>query len=131
MRVRLFLRLFSTFPGGWPGAGLLLMRLVAGVTLVSRGIVGLRGEPPLENAILHALSAGAGLLLLAGFLTPFAGILAAVIELWLAFSQPGDALPHILLITLSIALTLVGPGAWSADARLFGWKRIDIRNPKR
>ena len=131
MRVRLFLRLFSTFPGGWSGAGLLLMRLVAGITLVSRGIVGFRAEPQFENAILYALSTGAGLLLLAGFLTPFAGVLAAVIELWHAISQPGDTLPHILLITLAIASTLVGPGSWSVDARLFGWKRIDIRNLKK
>jgi putative oxidoreductase len=125
------LRLFSTFPRGWPGTGLLLMRLVAGITLVSRGIVGLWGEPQLESAVLHVLSTGAGILLLAGFWTPFAGILAAVIELWFAFLQPMDALAHILLVTLGIALALVGPGAWSVDARLFGWKRIDIRKPKK
>jgi putative oxidoreductase len=106
------------------------MRLVAGITLVSRGIVGLWGEPQLERAILHILPTGAGMLLLAGLWTPIAGVLAAVIELWNAFSRPGDALTHILLITLAIALALVGPGAWSVDARLFGWKRIDIRSRK-
>jgi putative oxidoreductase len=124
-------RLFSTFAGGWSGAGLLLMRLVAGITLVSRGIVGLQGEPQLERAITHVLSTGAGILLLAGLWTPIAGVVAAVIELWHTFSQPGDALTHIMLATLAIALALVGPGAWSVDARLFGWKRIDIRNPKK
>jgi putative oxidoreductase len=106
------------------------MRLVAGIILVSRGIVGLRAEPQLERAILYALSGGAGILLLAGFWTPLAGVMAAVIELWCAFLQPMDALAHILLVTLGIALALVGPGAWSVDARLFGWKRIDIRKPK-
>ena len=124
-------RLFSTFAGGWSGIGLLLMRLVAGITLVGRGVVGLWGEPQFGRAVLQILSTGAGILLLAGFWTPFAGVLAAVIELWYAFSQPGDALTHIMLATLAIALTLVGPGAWSVDARLFGWKRIDIRNPKK
>jgi hypothetical protein len=58
------------------------------------------------------------------------GALAAVIESWCAFSQPGDPLTHILLVTLGAALALVGPGAWSVDARLFGWKRINIRNRK-
>ena len=125
------LRLFSAFPRGWPGTGLLLMRLVAGIILVSRGITGLRGEPHFERAMLHALSTGAGILLLAGFWTPFAGVLAALIELWCAFSDPMDAVAHILLVTLGIALALLGPGAWSVDARLFGWKRIDIRNPKK
>ena len=107
------------------------MRLVAGITLISRGIAVLMGTPQLERAILHVLSIGAGILLLAGLWTPIAGVLAAVIELWHTLSQTGDALTHILLITLAIALALVGPGAWSVDARLFGWKRIDIRNPKK
>jgi len=124
-------RLFSTFIRGWPGVGLLLIRLVAGITLVSRGIVGLQGAPQSERAITHVLSAGAGILLLAGLWTPIAGVLAAVIELWHTFSHPGDALTHIMLATLAIAVALVGPGAWSVDARLFGWKRIDIRNPKK
>jgi uncharacterized membrane protein YphA (DoxX/SURF4 family) len=112
------------------------MRLVAGITLISRGIVVLMEAPQLERAMLHVLSAGAGMLLLAGLWTPIAGVVAAAIELWHAFArhtlaQPGDALTHIMLATLAIALVLVGPGAWSVDARLFGWKRIEIRNPKR
>ena len=109
------------------------MRLVAGFTLVDHGIIRLRGEPPLERVIVYVvyvLATGAGILLLAGLWTPFAGALSAVIELWCAFSQPGDPLTHILLVTLGAALALVGPGAWSVDARLFGWKRIDIRNRK-
>jgi putative oxidoreductase len=105
------------------------MRLVAGITLVSRGIAGLQGEPQFERAILLILASGAGILLLAGLWTPIAGVLAAVIEIWHIFSQPGDASVHIMLATLAIALALIGPGAWSVDARLFGWKRIDIRKP--
>jgi putative oxidoreductase len=134
--VRLLPRLFSTFDRGWSGAGLLLMRLVAGITLVSRGIIVLRGEPQLGSTILHVLSAGAGIFLLAGLWTPIAGVIAAVFELWHifarhSFAQPGDSLTHVMLATLAIALALVGPGAWSVDARLFGWKRIDIGNPVR
>ena len=106
------------------------MRVVAGITLVSRGSVGLWGQPEPGRAILQILSAGAGILLLAGLWTPVAGLLAAVIELCCAFSPAGDMLTHILLMTLTIASALAGPGAWSVDARLFGWKRIDIRNLK-
>jgi hypothetical protein len=38
----------------------------------------------------------------------------------------GDALVHALLATLGAALALMGPGAWSLDAWLSGWRRIHI-----
>jgi len=76
--------------------------------------------------MLDVLAIVAGILLIAGLWTPIVGVLVVAIELWHAFSQPGDPMTHILLATLGASLALLGPGAWSADARLFGWKRIDI-----
>ena len=106
------------------------MRLVAGIALVAHGITTLRGGPPIGPAILDVLAAGAGTLLLAGLWTPFAGAFVAVIALWNTCSQPGDPWTNIMLGTLGAAVALLGPGAWSVDARLFGWKRIDIRDPQ-
>jgi putative oxidoreductase len=124
-------RLFSTFARGWPGAGLLFMRLVAGIAIINLGITRLRGGSPIEPAILLVPAACAAILLLTGLWTPIAGALVAIIELWAAFSLSGDPWTHILLATLGAALALLGPGAWSVDARLFGWKRIPIRERQR
>jgi hypothetical protein len=38
---------------------------------------------------------------------------------------PGDKWVWLLLGTAGAALTMLGPGLWSIDARLFGWKRIE------
>ena len=119
-------RLFSTFACGWPGAGLLFMRLVAGVSLIGHGLTRLRTGPPMEPAILEIFAIAAGILLLAGLWTPISGALVAIFGFWNAISQPGDPWANIFLGTIGAALALVGPGAWSVDARLFGWKRIDV-----
>ncbi len=106
------------------------MRLAAGIALIVHGMAALRDGPPLGSAILHVATTGAGILLLAGLWTPIAGAFVAVIALWLAFSHPGDPWSCIMLGTLGAALALLGPGGWSIDAYLFGWKRIDLRDRK-
>lgn len=102
------------------------MRLVAGSALIAHGAAILLSRPPAGPFILNLLEAAAGLLLLAGLWTPIAGALATIIEIWRALSYPADPWIHLLLGTLGAALAMIGPGIWSVDARLFGWKRIDI-----
>jgi uncharacterized membrane protein YphA (DoxX/SURF4 family) len=123
-------RLFSTFAHGAPGLALLLMRLVAGITLIDRGITRLWSHPSILLAVLSVIGIGAGLLLLAGLWTPVVGTLVAVISVWKIFLLLENLWIYILLATLGAALALLGPGAWSVDARLFGWKRIDIGDRK-
>ena len=102
------------------------MRLVAGVTLIDRGVTRLWSDPPMLLTVLSVFTIGAGLLLLIGLWTPIAGTLVASIEVWKLFLHAGDPWIYILSGTLSAALAMLGPGAWSIDARLFGWKRIDL-----
>lgn len=104
------------------------MRLVAGAALLDLAVPKLRMASPIVTVVLAVLSGVAGILLLAGLWTAVAGALVVVMELWNAFSQSGDPWLHIVLATLAAGLALLGPGAFSVDARLFGWKRIDIRD---
>ena len=118
-------RLYSTFAGGWPGTGLLLMRLVIGSALVVRAASKLWIDPPLNVTIPAVLAIGAGILLIAGLWTPIAGTSVALIEIWKIIMLSGDKWVWLLLGTAGAALAMLGPGLWSVDARLFGWKRIE------
>jgi putative oxidoreductase len=121
-------RLFSTFARGWPGAGLVLLRLVAGTTLIAHGIQKIQTVQPMEQAILEILLIGDGALLVAGLWTPIAGSLVVILGLWDTLAQHGNLSSYVLLASVGAALALLGPGAWSFDAWLFGWKRIDIQS---
>ena len=122
-------RLFSTFARGLPGIGLLILRVVAGIAVCVDGANALRAGS-IGTLIPHILAAAAGILLLIGLWTPIAGTVVALVELWIAFSPHSDPWISILLAALGAALALLGPGAWSVDARLFGWKRIEIPDRK-
>jgi uncharacterized membrane protein YphA (DoxX/SURF4 family) len=103
------------------------MRVVAAAALGVNGINSLSTQFQLGSATISVMQLVSGLLLLAGLWTPLAGLLVVVLEAWQFLARPHDPWPHILLATLCGALALLGPGAWSADARLYGWRRVDIR----
>ena len=107
-----------------------MLRLVSASALFVRALPVLRNGGPSELTALGLVALVIGVLLLAGLWTPVAGAVLMVVSFWRAATVPGDPWALILLGTLGGALVLLGPGAWSIDARLFGWKRIDVRERK-
>lgn len=119
-------RLFSTFACGWPGVGLLLIRTAVGVSLIASGIVRFRSGQAPQLTILDILTIADGVLVMVGLWTPVAGSLVVILAAWSILAQHANLYSTVLSAVIGAGLAIIGPGAWSLDARLFGWKRIDL-----
>jgi uncharacterized membrane protein YphA (DoxX/SURF4 family) len=100
------------------------MRLTVGFALAYGAGSTLLSSPPIPMAILSVLLVTAGILLTVGFCTPIVGTLAALVAIYRLLTMPADRMVYFLIASLAAALAMLGPGLWSVDARLFGWKRI-------
>lgn len=125
-------KLFSAFPRGWPGVGLLLLRGLVSFTLAAEAAAYTStAKMSVVGWIVVALSLASAACLLAGFMTPVAAI--AVTAGASAFALSGPLPATIELVVLGIAIALLGPGAFSVDARMFGRREILLpgsRTPK-
>ena len=68
---------------------------------------------------------GAGILLIAVLWTPIAGASVALTEIWKVLMLPGDKWLRLVMGTAGASLAMLGPGLWSVDVRLYGWKRLE------
>ncbi|MGA9553381.1 MAG: hypothetical protein WBR30_14120 [Candidatus Sulfotelmatobacter sp.] len=129
-------RPYSRFPGSWPGLGLLLLRAAIGLTLVVQGIVYLAAVQDVGIAVFAAcgLAILSGVALVVGFLAPVACALAILVTLGVAVLPPAagswnlfSGTPLIFdLLIMALVSGLLGPGAFSLDAHLFGRRKIVI-----
>jgi uncharacterized membrane protein YphA (DoxX/SURF4 family) len=127
------------YPGSSGGFGLLLLRVALGLTAFYKGwdaFVTLGGIVA-DLEVIGVLSLLTSMALFAGLWTRFASVLLFVVlpaEMFLA--RPGapsldQLLPTLLSESMAIGLALLGPGAFSIDARRFGRREIVIAPGRR
>lgn len=121
-------RLFSIFPNGWPGAGLLVLRIASGGYLLTYGISTIAVSGFRSAGLLALTSTLPGGLLLVGLWTPIAGILAVLVEVIMILMSSEDPRVGVLLICICAATAMLGPGCWSIDSTLFGRRRLDVNH---
>ncbi len=129
-------RLYSRFPARAPGAGLLLLRIAIGAALVAQAMPCLSDaqDPRLSSLAYCLLALVGGASLIIGFLTRIVAAIAAtlitnVTLLSLTSSSVGSLWSHPLglnMIVVAVAIALLGPGAVSLDAVLFGRRKVII-----
>jgi uncharacterized membrane protein YphA (DoxX/SURF4 family) len=135
---------YYKFPEGMLGVGFLILRTTAGVgtailggILVSRlGTIGINQFSYFSHLILGVLLISGSVFLISGLMLPFASIAAAACQVLAAFIMltatdppPGKRfgwIALVMLISITITLFFLGPGAYSIDARLYGRRRIYI-----
>jgi hypothetical protein len=118
--------------------GLLLFRAVLSVPLLiaARAYLSAGWNPPLVGVLGSAALAAAAFLLI-GFLTPIAGAAVGLGWLGVALSLLPACSPAVFdsrlgvlfAGTMLIGIILLGPGAFSVDARVFGRRQIIIPPP--
>ena len=116
-------RLFSTFADGWPGSGLLIQRLLLSTILLHEAFLQPGATVSLAPIALQLI---ASVLLIIGLGTPYVGVLVAASQIWLYLSGAADMWTAIIVFGLSFTLAMIGPGAWSMDARLFGREHVEL-----
>ncbi len=114
------------FPNGWPGCGLLLLRVVV-FSLSAYETIGRTFEPTtyiiFAREIIATICAVA---LLLGAATPLMAIVFTLCEIFSLFWNSANWPLSIALGGVALAIAMLGPGATSIDARRYGRERIDL-----
>ena len=117
-------RLFATFPDGQPGLALLLLRISLAWSLLAHNLC----HGGNETYYLPAIVSGcAAVLLVLGLFTPVMAVVSAAAALVGLFVSKGyDTMNGCFLISVIVALGMLGPGAYSAEARIYGRRQLIV-----
>jgi hypothetical protein len=122
-------RLFSMFPSGMAGAGLLILRVCSAAVLLVDGPAHPLEGKPIWLLLLIVIVSGA---LCIGLLTPYATAIGCLIELTAVWEADAQDAFHLIVAASNIAAVgMLGPGAYSLDARLFGRKLISFSDGRK
>lgn len=126
-------RTFTSFPSGSVGTALLFLRVVVGAFAIAEAVLSIVANHAPMSIAMAMPALLAGLALLPGLVVPIASaLLAAEGAAILIFAQVGVLAlleSHIALfefIVMAATLAVLGPGATSIDARLFGRREVEI-----
>lgn len=112
------------FPTGVPGAGLFLLRLAAAAGLLLDGTGHWTLVSSWWTLLLFLVPATA---LCLGLLTPYGAFAAFVMESGALWVTGGQDYCHLLgVMAVSASVAMVGPGAYSVDARIFGRRLLNV-----
>jgi hypothetical protein len=122
-------RLFGTFPNRGAGVALVILRVTVAVVLMSGAR--LCSGPGVGSGVelLVTLAGIAAVLLMVGWYTPLAAGLAVLVSLgtlWLC----REITVNVLIIAILVSIGLLGAGAYSVDARLYGRRRLVVGRPQ-
>jgi hypothetical protein len=121
-------KLFSMFPAGAPGIALLLLRVSVAAMLFIDPAGRVFWPAPIWLAVVSFVAAIA---VTVGFLTPILALICGALKIYALVGSPhwiGALI--VLALLLSCAVAMLGPGAYSLDAKMFG-RRVVLLPPPR
>ena len=107
----------------------MIMRLGQGMRVLFEVHLHAMDGTPLATSILRWVELLTSSLLTVGLWTPVSGVLQSLLELRSVYADGRFDLAFFDGALLALCLCLLGPGAWSIDARLYGRRRIVVNPP--